>query len=125
MIRNTKQREAVMTVIRKADRPLTPAEIYELAKQHYPNIGIRTVYRHVRSLADAQQIIGVDYPGQPTRYEVLDGRGSRPHLICKTCQNIFDLPIDEPEIKPPKLKDFIVDGYEVVFYGTCKTCKNK
>jgi Fur family ferric uptake transcriptional regulator len=122
MIRNTKQREAIMQVIEKAIRPLSPAEIHQLAKVHYPSIGLRTVYRHIKDLVESDEIAGIDYPGQPVRYEVVDNRGSRPHLICRRCGRLFDLPIEEPDLYYPEMKDFVIEGHEVVYFGYCKHC---
>ena len=122
MVRKTKQREALMKVIREADRPLSPVEIHQLALAHYPKLGIRTVYRHIRDLVENYQIAGIDYPGQPMRYEVVDERGSRPHLICRKCQRVFDLPVEEPELVYPKLDDFSIEGHEVVYFGRCREC---
>ena len=125
MIRNTKQREALMKVIGHADRPLSSTEIHQLALIHYPNLGIRTVYRHIKDLVESDQIAGVDYPGQPMRYEIVDERGSRPHLICRRCQRVFDLPVEEPNLAYPELEDFVIEGHEVVYFGHCRKCKPK
>lgn len=125
MIRNTRQREALMRVIRESSRPLTPPEIYELARVHYPKLGLRTVYRHIRDLLDSREIMGIDYPGQPVRYEVVDSRGSRPHLICRECRKVFDLPVDEPSIVYPKLQDFVIEGHEVIYFGRCRACVDR
>lgn len=122
MIRNTKQREALMKVVQHADRPLSPTEIHQLALIHYPKLGIRTVYRHIRDLVEGKQIAGIDYPGQPVRYEVVDDRGSRPHLICRKCEKVFDLPVDEPQLIYPNLSDFVIEGHEVVYFGHCRDC---
>lgn len=125
MIRNTKQREALMKVIRDSDRPLSPTEIHILAVEHYPKLGIRTVYRHIKDLVDSFKIAGIDYPGQPMRYEIVDERGSRPHLICRDCKKVFDLPVEEPEINYPELGNFVIEGHEVVYFGRCQDCSGK
>ncbi|MGZ0655902.1 Fur family transcriptional regulator [Coraliomargarita sp. W4R72] len=123
MIRNTKQREVLKEVLANSGRPLTPAEIHEIACQTLPNIGLRTVYRHLNKLNERMEIAGVDYPGQPIRYETVDGHGSRPHLICRECNQVFGLPIDEPEITYPTLDGHQIDAHEVLFYGICKSCR--
>jgi Fur family transcriptional regulator, ferric uptake regulator len=122
MIRNTKQREILLGVMKDADRPLSPAEIHQLAIVRYPRLGLRTVYRHIRDMIDNRQLAGIDYPGQPLRYELVDDRGSRPHLICRGCQRVFDLPLEEPAMEYPKLVDFVIEGHEVVYFGYCKDC---
>jgi Fur family ferric uptake transcriptional regulator len=125
MIRNTRQREVLVRVIREADRPLSPQEIFELALVYYPKLGLRTVYRHIKDLVSSHSIAGIDYPGQPMRYEVVDHRGSRPHFICRRCQKVFDLPIEEPQVLYPVLDDFCIEGHEVVFFGSCRECRNQ
>lgn len=124
MIRNTRQRDALMKVIRDAKRPLSPVEIHQLALVYYPKLGMRTVYRYIRDLVKSRKIAGIDYPGQPVRYEVIDERGSRPHLICRFCQKTFDLSIDEPKLGYPKLDDFVIEGHEVVYFGHCRECES-
>ncbi|MEQ9823975.1 MAG: transcriptional repressor [Puniceicoccaceae bacterium] len=124
MIRNTKQRDVLRKVMREADRPLSPAEIHQLALIHYPKMGLRTVYRHIKDMIENSQLAGIDYPGQPVRYELVDDRGSRPHLICRGCERVFDLPIEEPEVEYPKLDDFVIEGHEVVYFGFCRECSD-
>ncbi len=114
-----------MKVMKDADRPLSPAEIHQLAIIHYPKMGLRTVYRHIKDLVDTFLVAGIDYPGQPVRYEIVDDRGSRPHLICRRCERVFDLPIDEPELDYPKMDEFTIEGHEVVYFGFCRECGEK
>ncbi len=125
MIRKTTQREAIVEAFKKAQRPLTPAELYELASARAPSLGLRTVYRHIQGLLEEQQIIGVHYPSQPLRYEVVDQRGSRPHFICRACNKTYDLPIEEPAVPFPEVPGFRFEGHEVIFYGCCDKCAQK
>jgi len=114
-----------MKVMKDADRPLSPTEIHQLAVIHYPKFGLRTVYRHLKDMIDSFQIAGIDYPGQPVRYELVDDRGSRPHLICRGCEKVFDLPVEEPQLDYPKLDDFTIEGHEVVYFGYCRQCASR
>ena len=74
MKRNTRQGEVILSAIKSAGRPLTPLEIHELAVKKMPRLGIATTYRHLRTLSESNQVVGVDYPGQPPRYEWADGQ---------------------------------------------------
>ena len=122
MIRQTKQRTAILDVIKDSGRPLTTNEILELGKRVVPNLGLRTVYRNLKELMDAQKVVCVDYPGQPTRYEVVTNREHCVHFICRECERLYDLDIETPdfEVKPPE--GFQVDGDEVILYGKCPSC---
>jgi len=124
VIRNTTQREAIQGAFEQAKRPLTAQELHELAKKTVPSLGLRTVYRHVKAMLDAGALISTDYPGQPVHYEVVDHRGSRPHLICRSCRKLYDLPIEEPEVELPEVSGFQIDGYEVILFGRCPECQD-
>lgn len=122
MIRRTRQRLSIEEVFRKESRPLTPPEVFEGARRIFPGIGLRTVYRQLKDMAEEGLVVGVDYPGQPLRYEwVSDAHHA--HFICRACDRVFDLQVEVPdvEIEPPA--GFIVSGQETVFYGTCPDCQ--
>ena len=125
MKRNTRQGEVIAKAIRSAGRPLTPLEIHQLATQDIPRLGIATTYRHLKTLSESYQVVGVDYPGQPPRYEWADGQ-DKVHFACRTCDKLFaleDTTEDTPPAKAPK--GFKVQGFEVMLYGVCPECGKK
>ena len=122
MKRNTKQGEVILTVIKSAGRPLTPLEVHELAVNNIPGLGIATTYRHLKSLTESKQVVGVDYPGQPPRYEWADGK-DKVHFACRSCDKLFaleDTTGDAPPAEAPE--GFTVKGFEVMLYGICPEC---
>jgi len=123
MPRRTRQGNAVRTALRVAERPLTPSEIHVLASKEFQGLGLATAYRHIRSLAEEGDLVGVDYPGQPTRYEWADGR-DKPHFSCRCCNKLFalDLPQadDLPDLDLPP--GYLVQGGEIILYGLCPAC---
>jgi Fur family transcriptional regulator, ferric uptake regulator len=123
MIRRTKQRAAIIRAFEEAGRPLSPLEIHQLGKRHYPSLGLRTVYRNLREMAQEGRVAGIDYPGQPVRYERITDKSYRPHFICKYCNKVFamDKNVDRVPYQPPP--GFAIEEEEVVFYGRCPSCK--
>jgi Fur family ferric uptake transcriptional regulator len=66
--------------------------------------------------------VGVDYPGQPPRYEWADGQ-DKVHFACRGCDKLFaleDTTEDTPPAKAPR--GFKVQGFEVMLYGICPEC---
>ena len=123
MKRNTQQGNLILNVIKSANRPLTPLEIHQRASSSSPRIGIATTYRHLKSLAEKNQVVGVDYPGQPPRYEWADGE-DKVHFACRSCDNLFALEDTTGDTPPAKVpKGFRVQGFEVMLYGTCPECR--
>tara|TARA_B100002019_G_scaffold292203_1_gene314592 strand:- start:1739 stop:2110 length:372 start_codon:yes stop_codon:yes gene_type:complete len=122
MKRNTKQGEVISSIIRNANRPLTPLELHELAVNKIPSLGIATTYRHLKSLTDLNQVVGVDYPGQPPRYEWADGK-DKVHFACRSCDKLFALEDTTEEPPPTQIpRGFKVQGFEVMLYGICPEC---
>jgi Fur family ferric uptake transcriptional regulator len=128
MIRNTRQRQAIMAAFDAAGRPLTAGEVYELARSRAPRLGLRTVFRNIRELVDEGRLVGVDYPGQPVRYERVVDKAHKPHFICRLCHKVFDLPVDAPEVAVQAPPGLVIEGQETIFYGRCQdpdNCPNR
>jgi Fur family ferric uptake transcriptional regulator len=122
MKRNTKQGEIIFSVIRTANRPLTSIEIHQLAAEQIPRIGIATTYRHLKSLTKSHHVVGVDYPGQPPRYEWADGK-DKVHFACRACKKLFALDDTSAETPPVSVPgSFEVQGFEIMLYGFCPSC---
>lgn len=124
MIRKTPQREAILSAIKDAGRPLTVDEILDLGRKKSPRLGLRTVYRQVGRLVSEGRLVGLDYPGQPTRYEQADGR-HRPHFICSHCRKMFDFEEEAPDVPYTPPPGFTIKGEEIIFYGVCPECDAK
>lgn len=117
----TKQREAILGVLREAGRPLTREEILRLGRQKIERLGSATVDRTIREMTEQFLVIGVEFPGQPKRYE-LPADTEHPHFVCRKCERVFDLPVvmKLPELKAPP--GFQVTGGEVIYSGICPDC---
>ena len=119
---NTEQRGVILSVLKETDRPLTRKEILERGRRQLPRLGVATVNRAIREMTEKLEIVGVEYPGQPRRYELPVGK-EHPHFICRTCDRVFDLPasMQLPSVKVPE--GFVVTGGEIVYSGTCAECR--
>jgi Fur family ferric uptake transcriptional regulator len=119
--RKTKQRDALVSVLERAERPLSVAELLEAASKRIEGLGVATVYRAVGALLDDGRIEAVEIPGEPTRYERSD-KGHHHHFQCEKCERVFDIAgcLDNlRKLVPPK---FRVKEHSVMLYGVCATC---
>lgn len=66
--RETKQRNAIHTVLDEAKRPLSPQELLALAGVLVPGIGIATIYRNVKIMVEQGALSTVHIPGEPPRF---------------------------------------------------------
>ena len=87
-------------------------------------LGSATVDRAIRKMRDNLQLVGLSFPGQPTRYE-LPAEKEHPHFICRACEKVFDLdiPMRLPKVTLPH--GFNISGGEIVYSGTCPKCDVK
>ena len=123
-IRKTNQREGVFQVLKESNGPLTPQEILEQTLKITSNVGIATIYRTIKLLAEAKEIIHVTLPDGQSRYEIahLDHHH---HFKCRTCLKIFDLEHCPIEIGKNLLlpNGFKMEGHEITLFGVCSTCQ--
>ena len=124
--RETRQREAILNVLRDADSHPTADRIYDEVRKTIPNISKGTVYRNLKILKDAGKISELNLDGTVSRYE--DKKDGHYHFRCEKCGKIFDL--DEPvnhalDKKIAKKTGFTVNYHQLEFRGLCKECQSK
>ncbi len=119
--RQTPQRNAVREALASGSGPMSAKQILDAAAAQAPGIGMATVYRALKLLADEGLVAVVEIPGQPPRYE-LTGQGHHHHLYCRGCSQVFEImqcPGDFADLCPPGFK---VEGHELVLFGLCDRC---
>lgn len=129
----TSQRLLVLEIM--AGRPgehLTTEEIYGLARQQYPEIGLATIYRTVQVLVDLHIIDRVSFDDGCARYELGQGdenhKHRHHHAICRLCGKVLPFEDDLLDALEKALYErmkFTVVDHEVKLYGYCNECKCK
>lgn len=122
MERSTRQRSAIRAAIEAAERPLLPSEILVAAQREVPALGLATVYRNLKQLAEAGEIQTVELPGDAPRYE-LSGHAHHHHFSCNVCHRVFDVHQCPGNMKQLVPSGFLVERHELTLYGRCKDCK--
>ena len=84
----TRQREAVLRVIRASENHLTASEIYEGARRVLPSISYATVYNALKYLKDAGLISEISFTGGASRYDRETDRHD--HALCTACGKLVD-----------------------------------
>lgn len=122
-MRNTRQRTAIQEVFETVERPLTPQEVLEEASKEVA-VGIATVYRNINWLLEEQEIVPVEFPGEPTRYEKA-GKHHHHHFQCRTCHRVFEVEGCVNDLKGLTPKGFQLESHEILLFGLCKECKKE
>ncbi len=121
-MRYSRQRQIIYENIKgRCDHP-TADEIYSACREIEPSISLGTVYRNLKQLADAGDIITLETEDKKIHY---DGDLSRhSHFICDKCGKIIDL--FKPAKTPVELEELglKVTSEKCIYYGKCISCKN-
>jgi len=124
MRRDTKQREAILKILRNTKSHPTADQIYDDVRKDIPNISKGTVYRNLQVLGEDGAISVLNINGTQSRYEVKqDGHY---HFICEKCGRVFDLdePIDQNlDERISRKTGFTVSHHQTEFRGLCKDCQ--
>jgi Fur family ferric uptake transcriptional regulator len=123
-MKRTRQREAVIAVLKGAGAPISAQDILAQAGKGGAPIWLSTVYRILETLVGrgaASKITVMD--GSMALYD-LNRPAHRHYAICVGCRKIVSMDNCPMDAFVPKLadSDFRVTGHNVEVYGYCKSC---
>lgn len=121
MTRDTRQRDAIRRTLAEARRPLSVSELHELAQTIVARLGIATVYRNLRSLHADEEVVRVELPGRPPRWELAPGSHHH-HFLCRTCNKLYEIascPADLQRLLPP---GYVLEEHDILLRGQCQSC---
>ncbi len=120
----SRQREALLKLLRSTDSHPTADWLYQRLKEEYPNISLGTVYRNLGVLSDSGEILALHIT--PER-EYFDGfTDEHYHLVCDKCGAVIDVRLPDAENRFDEVEQLTgakVERQNVVFYGLCSRCK--
>jgi Fur family transcriptional regulator, ferric uptake regulator len=129
-IRVTRQGEAIDDVLRAADGFRTAQDLYGDLRGQGLSVGLTTVYRHLKVLADAGEIDVVHRPDgeaqyrlcRPTAADRAGGQDHHHHLVCRVCGRAVE--VDGPEVEDWAERVAAAAGYTqishtVEVFGLC------
>ena len=121
--RQTKQMQAIRDAFEQAARPLSIDELHDLASRSIESLGQRTVYRAVRRLEDAGEIVSVPVPGSADRYELASAASTRHHHFhCTGCDRYFDIHGCPGGLNKLVPEGFTLQHHDLTLSGLCASC---
>ena len=123
MEKRTKQKEAILKVLRDTNSHPTADWIYTRVRKDIPNISLGTVYRNLKILKEKGEILELDLCGNLSRFDACTD--DHYHFRCDNCYKVFDL--DVPVDRDANKRVATNTGYKVThhrleFRGLCKDC---
>ena len=119
----TKQREAVLRVIRDSDSHLTANDVFLAAKAILPSISFATVYNSLRFLKEAGHIAEITFGNGASRFDRMTHRHD--HAICTKCGTLVDIELEIPAELVERAErecSFKTDSIEFTLRGRCPDC---
>jgi Fur family ferric uptake transcriptional regulator len=123
--RNTKQRRAILSIFRKASRPLSASEVYRKAREIYPQIALTTVYRNLEQLTEQRVLRRHRLRGKEYSY-TLNERKKRHYIVCLSCDRMVSIdkcPIEEHTAELAEITGYQIVMHDVQLYGYCQGCR--
>lgn len=125
MSRKTKQKVAILRVLKATDHHPTAEWVYGRVRQEISNISLGTVYRDLKSLIKEDEISEVGIGGTQGRF---DGTAENHyHFRCRQCNRILDIaePVDrEIDGRLAQKTGLKVFGHRLEFQGLCNDCQS-
>ena len=125
-MKKTKQKEAILRVLRSTTSHPTADWIYAEVRKEIPNISLGTVYRNIKLLRQSGEISEIDFSGTLSRF---DGNpDNHYHFRCEKCGRVFD--VDEPVNKEldervAQKTGFKISHHRIEFSGLCRECQKE
>ena len=125
-LRATRQRVAVLRLLRRVRGHPTARELHQRLLSEQGSLSQKTVYEVLDALTDAGLVSQVTVAGEPGRYE------ARPnphyHAACRVCGRLIDLPASaDSQIRGRAQlpEGFRVEKIEVTIRGLCLRCQDE
>lgn len=125
--RITHPRRVILKIIAESRRPLTPQEIYGLAKKRSSGIGLVTVYRTIEKL-EALGLVDRVHHSDQCQTVFRSTCGHQHLLICTGCgQSVYfeGLEIEKEFQKTAQALGYQISGHWLQLSGLCPNCQKR
>lgn len=123
--RNTKQRTAVVEVLRDMEKFASAKEIYHELQEREEKVGLTTVYRTLQSLTDIDAVDALHMPNGETLYRHCETDAHHHHLVCTKCGRTEEIdggPIEKWATSVAADYGFKLTGHDAEVFGICSNC---
>ena len=120
----SRQRELIKKAVLLNPVHPTAEDVYNMLRKDNPNISLGTVYRNLNKLLEIKVIQKIPVPNAADHF---DGRTDMHfHIVCTECGKMHDVEFsgcNECNQLTQIKTDYIVKGFNLIFYGICKKCQ--
>jgi Fur family peroxide stress response transcriptional regulator len=124
MVKKSKQREAILKVLKNTASHPSAEWIFEQVKKEIPDIGLATVYRNLRMLKKSGEVIEMHPSNITAHYDIRTY--DHYHFYCERCGKVIDIeePVDTAlGTRVTEKTGLVINHYNLVFSGLCLECQ--
>lgn len=126
-VKKTKQRECVLALLERAEKPLSAMEIYSQVDKTGVSVWLSTVYRILELFVQKNLVLKTTVMDNEMALYEINRYQHKHYAICMLCHKI--IPMEDCPVGSliPKLTEesFHVVGHKLEIYGYCKECGGK
>jgi Fe2+ or Zn2+ uptake regulation protein len=122
-IRMTKQRSAVLSILRSTTEHPAADWVYSQVRKILPRISLGTVYRNLAELKEAGLILELDFGTGFSRFDFRTD--AHYHIMCVKCGRVEDVMIEvneDLENDASGATGYTILSHTIQFKGLCATC---
>jgi Fur family transcriptional regulator, ferric uptake regulator len=123
--RSTKQRAAVVEVLRRANTFMSAQEIHDELRSSGSGIGLTTVYRTLQLLAEMDDVDILHVGGEAIYRRCSDSHHH--HLVCRDCKRSVEIESDDVERwanSVARKHNFTAASHVMEVFGVCANCSS-
>ena len=127
-LKHTAQRDTILRTFLETREHLSTDQLYRLVQKKDPRIGITTVYRTLKVLAECGLASEVAFHDGIARYEHQYNRRSHHHMVCTECGSsveFFSHEVDHLEQEIGRKYHYLTTRHTFQIYGVCEECQRK
>lgn len=124
--RMTRQRTAVVEVLREIDKFSTTKTIHAALESRGEKVGLTTVYRTLQSLAEIEAVDVLQTPDGETLYRQCLTPHHHHHLVCTKCGSSEEVeggPVEKWAELTAAHFGYQLVAHEAEIYGICRACQ--
>jgi Fe2+ or Zn2+ uptake regulation protein len=125
--RLTGPRYAVVDILAKSERALNALEVFELARQSYPAIGLVSIYRTLEKLEELHLIQRVHQADKCQAY-IAAFDGHQHMIMCQKCGQVEFFMGDDLDALVSRIErecGYVVREHWLQLFGICKGCRDE
>lgn len=123
--RLTEARRAVVEIVAATNRALSPLEVFDLARERNPALGLVTVYRTLEKLEELHLIQRVHQP-QGCQAFIAASRTHQHLLLCQNCGEVKFFEGDDLDsliATISKKTGYQIQEHWLQLFGLCENCR--